>query len=394
MTIDPYDFPINQPDDDVIFDPPLDILCSYHYFKDANMATLKSWGTRIIGDSGAFSAMSLGEPIDRDEFHAWAKKWQHHLYWIAGLDVIGDAKGTFQNWMAAKREGLDLVPTLHYGEPPETMNQYIDQGATFLGLGGMVPYKSEPKRLMRWCLSMHRYARDHHPDVRFHGWGTTHSLLVDGLPWWSVDSSGFASAFRFGTMKLFDPTRGSTRSIPLDGRAIAKHSRLLKKYYNTDWRDIATSNAENRRKVGRVAIKSQQLHAAWLQRRRKVTPPPRFQPTEDNGPLVSIADTTFSFITPPEPQHGPMLAAATAVNESWNALNPTGKLHVPKISDEQQHGPLISSPMAYPGTAQNMAVEPPQQTGPLISAAMGAPSMQPLKSLDPNDPLAKKPKDD
>ena len=358
VTLDPYDFPLNQPDDKVILDPPLDILCSYHYFKNENMATIKSWGTRIIGDSGAFSAMSTGEPIDRDAFHAWAKKWQHHLYWIAGLDVIGDAKGTFQNWMAAKREGLDLVPTLHYGESPETMNQYVEQGATFLGLGGMVPYKSEPKRLMRWCLSMHRYARDNHPEVRFHGWGTTHSLLVDGLPWWSVDSSGFASAFRFGTMKLFDPTRGSTRSIPLDGRSIAKHSDLLRRYYDVDWRTISTSNKHNRREVGRVAIRSQQLHAQWLQRRRKVAPPPRFQPSTP-GPHLAVADPNFDFIRPPE-----------------------------------QRGPLISSAMGSPGAAQMTAVKPPEQSGPLISAALGAPSMQPLKSIDPDDPLAKKPKDD
>lgn len=354
--MNPLDFPVNQPGDATILNAPVDILTSFFYYRDVNMAEMKSWGTRIIGDSGAFSAMSMGTPIDRDEFHAWAKKWKDTLYWTAALDMIGDPKGTYANWKAAQREGLDLVPTIHYGEPPEMMNQYVDQGVNFLGLGGMVPYKSEPKRLMRWCLSMHIYARDNFPDVRFHGWGTTHSTLVDGLPWWSVDSSGFASAFRFGTMKLFDPQVGRTRSVPLDGKSIAKHARLLRSSYGTDWRAISVSKPANRREVARVAIRSQQLHAEWLQRRRAVTPPPRFQGEE----------------------RGPLLAAAFARNEAEYGTNPSGGILSSK-------GPKIA--VADP----NHDWADPSK-GPLVSSALGSPQMQPHRSIDPGDPLAR-PKD-
>ena len=64
------DWPINQPDDPTRLDVPTDILCSFHYFGDIDMGAMRSWGTRIIGDSGAFSAMSLGKPIEREVFHA------------------------------------------------------------------------------------------------------------------------------------------------------------------------------------------------------------------------------------------------------------------------------------------------------------------------------------
>ena len=348
--MNPLDFPVNQPTDEVILSTPVDILTSFFYYRNINMAEIRSWGTRIIGDSGAYSAMSTGTPVDRDEFHAWAKKWKDALYWVAALDMIGDPKGTYANWKAAQREGLDLVPTIHYGEPPETMNQYVDQGVTFLGLGGMVPYKSEPKRLMRWCLSMHIYARDNHPDVRFHGWGTTHSAIVDGLPWWSVDSSGFGSAFRFGVMKLFDPTAGRNRSVPLDGRSIAKYARLLRTHYGADWRNVARSEPANRREVARVALRAQQLHAQRLQQRRAVTPPPRFK-GDGPGPLLAAADATFATLL--DPGHGPkMVAADSDIKPDWDNPEKT-------------------------------------QRGPLISAAMGSPAMQPHLSLDPGDPLAR-----
>ena len=216
------DWPINQPDDPTRLDVPTDILCSFHYFGDIDMGAMRSWGTRIIGDSGAFSAMSTGKPIEREVFHAWADRWRDDLLWVAALDVIGDAEASYQNWLAARRDGLELVPTIHYGEGTVQLDRFAEEGATLIGLGGMVPYSSEKDRLMRWCLMMHRHARDHHPQVRFHGWGISHPYLVDNLPWWSTDSSGFSSCFRFGTLRLWEPRRGRFVGVDLNGRDHAR----------------------------------------------------------------------------------------------------------------------------------------------------------------------------
>lgn len=239
------EWPVNQPSDPTKLETPVDILTSYHYFKDIDMQQVASWGTRIIGDSGAFSAMTSGEPMDREDFHEWANRWKDALFWTASLDVIGDFDGTLENWLAARKDGLELVPTVHYGEDPERLDTLADYGASLVGLGGMVPYTSEPKRLMRWCLQMHKYARDNHPDMRFHGWGITHPLLLDNLPWWSTDSSGFASAFRFGTLKLWNPERGRFTAVELNGRNLAEFARLIREDYGLDWREIATSNPDN-----------------------------------------------------------------------------------------------------------------------------------------------------
>lgn len=333
--------PINsRPGDEVMLDVPTDILASYHYFAKIDVGRVHSWGTRIIGDSGAFSALSLGAPIDREEFHAWAHRWRDDLFWCAALDVIGDPDGTFVNWQAARDDGLDLVPTLHYGEPASAMDRYVEAGVDFLGLGGMVPYGSEPERLMRWCLSMHRHAAKHHPHVRFHGWGVSHPLLLDNLPWWSTDSSGFASAFRFGRLRLFEPRRGRYVGVDLNGREIAPYRPLLRREYGiTDWKTVATSTPETRRAVGRLAIRSMQLYAKWLQRRQRVAPPASLVPALDRvvGPL----------------QPG---AIGNPTAETVMAINPDDGF-APKV-------------------------------GPLQSAALGAPSMQPVRGINPEDGYA------
>lgn len=381
------DWPINQPDDHTRLDVPTDILCSFHYFGDIDMGAMRSWGTRIIGDSGAFSAMSLGKPIEREQFHAWAARWADALLWVAALDVIGDAEASYQNWQAARRDGLELVPTIHYGEGTAQLDRFAEQGATLVGLGGMVPYSSEKDRLMRWCLMMHRHARDHHPQIRFHGWGISHPYLVDNLPWWSTDSSGFSSCFRFGTLRLWEPRRGRFVGVDLNGRDLARHARLLREVYGIDWRLVAESKSENRRELGRVAIRSVQLYAAWLQKRQAVTPPALLMPKLEGGGPLQVAAMGAPAMQPSKaispddgqpPLLGPLQSAAwgEATGSQGPAIHPEGRL-ISRVHEAAMNGggrvvgPLQHMPQAYPGTAQNMALDPPVASGPLQVGAVG-----------------------
>lgn len=364
------DWPINQPDDPTRLDVPTDILCSFHYFGDIDMGAMRSWGTRIIGDSGAFSAMSTGKPIEREVFHAWADRWRDDLLWVAALDVIGDAEASYQNWLAARRDGLELVPTIHYGEGTAQLDRFAEEGATLIGLGGMVPYSSEKERLMRWTLMMHRHARDHHPQVRFHGWGISHPYLVDNLPWWSTDSSGFSSCFRFGTLRLWEPRRGRFVGVDLNGRDLARHARLLREVYGIDWRVVAESKSENRRELGRVAIRSVQLYAAWLQKRQAVTPPAllieRLE-RESSGPLSS--------------------AAVIRRTEPISAMSPDGSWHAPKLDGPLQVAAMVTSAQGQAITPDGLAITGRignQTIAPLQVAAMGAPAMQPSKAVSPD----------
>ncbi len=253
---------------------PVDSLVSYHYYgKDRDMEAITATGRlRLIGDSGAYSAFSQGAAIRLGEYAEWCTKWKAHLYWIAALDVIGDPLGTFKNWQALRdRHGLTTIPTLHAGTPTRWLDAYVAEGVDFLGLGGMV---GGSLRAFPWLVQTFRYARDKHPQVRFHGWGITHRKLVDALPFYSVDSSGtLGQAYRFGTLKLFDPATGKHRSVKLDGRAVYRVAELLRHTYGVKPATIAISVPSNRATLIQVAAASTQQYAAWLQRRHQVAAP-------------------------------------------------------------------------------------------------------------------------
>jgi len=276
---------------DVPLELPVNVLASYHFYRRSNMQEMASWGLRIIGDSGAYSAAVAGARIELEAYAEWVKRWESSLHWAASLDVIGDPEGTWRNWRALTALGVRTVPTLHYPHDPRGLDRLVEAGADFIGLGGMVPYKSEPQRLLRWSAAVMRYARDNHPHVRFHGWGVTHPQLLLNLPWWSVDSSGYASAYMYGRLILWDPEKARRITVPVgkEGRAVAAHARLLSNHYGLDdWRRIEVSNAATRRDLVRVSIRSLQLMEKFMTRRWGVTPPASLAHA-DRGPNVHAA---------------------------------------------------------------------------------------------------------
>lgn len=372
-------WPVNAcPDDVTMLDTPVDILCSYHYFKDVDMGAIASWGCRTIGDSGAFSAMSTGAPIDREEFHRWAARWERDLFWTAALDVIGDQQATQRNWQAAQDDGLNLVPTVHYGSAPTALDWYVDRGVDFIGLGGMVGFSSEADRLMRWLIPMFKRVRDNYPHVRFHGWGISHPLLMDSLPWWSADSSGFASAFRFGTLRLFLPRQGKFVQVDLNGRDLAKYRNVLARYYGIeDWTTAAVSTPETRRVVGRLALRAVQLYGQWLRARQQVSAPASLRARLTAGPLLAGAmaypGTAQNLAIEPA---GPLTvgAAGTADGSQLRSLNPDGET-----------GPLTAAAAAGGDKQLRSRGLHPTLDGPHSIAALGAPAMQPSRALSPSN---------
>lgn len=253
---------------------PASALVSFHYYPDpALVARLAAGGLRLVADSGAFSALTQGAPITVDTFTPWAHAVRDHTCWVASLDVIGDPDGTWDNWQALRTQGLDTIPTIHYGTHPKVLDRYAEEGVDFLGMGGMVGRKSEQARLMRWTVQVMRYARDNHPGMRFHGWGVTHPQLVMNLPWWSVDSSGFGQAYRFGRLNLFNPETGKSEKADMDGRDVFRLGRLLRRHYGTTPDALAYSTPANRPHIIRVSLRSYQLLEDHLRARHNVAPP-------------------------------------------------------------------------------------------------------------------------
>lgn len=281
---------------------PFNALVSYHYFKKRDIGALRARGLRIIGDSGAFSAMSLGKPIDIDAFADWAKVWRDDLCWTASLDVIGDPAASWTNYRHLRdKHGLDVVPTIHFGADPKLLDDYAKDGVDMVGLGGMVGRKGQPAVLLRWCLGVFRYARDNHPTMRFHGWGVTHSALIESLPWYSVDSSGFGAAWRFGRATIYNPDTRRAVAFATNGRDAYRHATTLRKHYGIPASAVATAGKDTQRNLVRLSGKSYQLLEDRLRRKHKVSAPTYGQRHAQAGPNLHAVDAVSEFLEMLEP---------------------------------------------------------------------------------------------
>lgn len=256
---------------------PFSTLVSFHFFQEERgkeiVRNLGRSGAFVIADSGAFSALTQGATIDLDVYAQWLVEMQGYVAWAASLDVIGNVEASWQNWRTLTAQGLRTVPTVHFTAPTSALDRYADAGATLVGLGGLVNGRDLAGQV-RWLINMFRHARDHHPQVRFHGWGVSSGpRLLDHLPFFSVDSSGFGAAYRYGRAQLWDSAAGRNRSVPLDGYSPGAHGRFLREEYGVEPRDIARSWGGNRDVVRYLMFQSAQRMERHYTQRHHVTPP-------------------------------------------------------------------------------------------------------------------------
>jgi hypothetical protein len=253
---------------------PVDALASYHYFKDDKLAALVGHGVyRLIGDSGAYSAHTQGVDIPLADYARWCRRWEAHLEWCASLDVIGDFEASWRNWRElADTWGVNAVPTLHYGTDPLLLDRYAAQGATLVGLGGMVGRRAS--QLLPWLAAVMRHAQAAWPGVRFHGWGTTQPQVTNRIGFYSADSSGLtSSANRFGYVRVWDPRKRDLIRVRLDGRHAFRHSDLLRGVYGIEPSQVSVHGRKTRPVILAWIVASVQAQAAWLADRHRVDAP-------------------------------------------------------------------------------------------------------------------------
>jgi hypothetical protein len=254
---------------------------------------LQASGLRCIGDSGAFSAMSLGKPISVRELTDWSLEHGSSLAWSASLDVIGDQDATWRNYRAMRSAGVDAVPTIHFPSEPTALDRYAEDGVDYVGLGGMVGHRTMPDKLMRWCVQVFRYARDRHPGMRFHGWGMTNQKIFTALPWYSVDSSTPGQVYRYGKVSIFNPDTGKDFTCMANGRSLHEHGDALRKHYGVTPAEVSVSDKTNRHLHVRIGARSLQLREDQCRARRLVTAPTYglHEGDTEPGPHIHYADT-------------------------------------------------------------------------------------------------------
>ncbi len=162
---------------------------------------------KLMFDSGAFSAWRRGKVIKVADYIRFLVTNQEHLWCYINLDVIpgrpggrptqsqvGEAaEASWANYRAMRKAGLNPMPVYHYGESRDWLKRMVDDGATYIGLGGVAMVTDKVRRpwldqLFDFFCGLRGY-----PTHRLHGFGITSPALIHRYPWYSTDSITWVS---------------------------------------------------------------------------------------------------------------------------------------------------------------------------------------------------------
>lgn len=184
----------------------LRLLVSYWYVLNGKGQDVIDWANKnnvdVFLDSGAFSALMLGAKININEYIDYCLKNKSCFSVIASLDVIGDWKGTRNNHQIMKDAGVDSITAFHVNEPFDALIDMLHtENYIALGVAGM---QKRSAQIMSWITKCYKLKSEINNDCKFHGFGLTSPKVMYSFDWYSVDSSTWFNARRFGQTVLRD----------------------------------------------------------------------------------------------------------------------------------------------------------------------------------------------
>lgn len=251
-------------------DPTLRLLCSFHYWKNLNLAVIAArypkFKLDVLVDSGAFTASTKGVRVSLAAYARWLRENMQQIGAYANLDVIGDSRATRRNQEVLEAEGLTPVPAFHYGSDPEEFDRLVERYER-IAVGGLVPMLKRPKVLVPFLDDLFERGLKRRPGLKIHGFGVTTWSLMLRYPWDSVDSSAWVAGAKFATPSLFDPRAPGFVQVELfNSKSTFKHRELLYSY------GVTASQLSHRARhdnaiVGALGIASMQRAEAYLSSR-------------------------------------------------------------------------------------------------------------------------------
>ena len=169
-------------------------LTSYFYARKKGID--KYSNDDLFLDSGAYSAYTQKKDINIDEYIDFIKKNDCEIY--AGLDVIGDAIQTLKNIEYVTASGLNPIPTFHKPSKESDLLELLDMNFEYIALGGMAGIDKNVKTNEIWLDKVWSLIIQKNSKLKVHGFGMTTFKLMKKYPWYSVDSTTWNVARKFG----------------------------------------------------------------------------------------------------------------------------------------------------------------------------------------------------
>jgi hypothetical protein len=158
---------------------------------------------RIILDSGAFTAFTLGKPVDLREYADWVKKikscWGNSSTSLIymNLDVIGDQGASMVNQTKLESLGINPIPIFTFGADLKILKSLL-KDYKYIALGGLVKRKAVKPWLDKCYKEILKYREKTGTLTKTHLLGVCSENLLMRYPCYSSDSSGWNHCLIFG----------------------------------------------------------------------------------------------------------------------------------------------------------------------------------------------------
>ena len=203
----------------------LDLLVSYWYVRLVGKKTSSAGMQAIVEakrnnlqgsfylDSGVFTARKKGANITLDELIDFYHKHEETIDYVFNLD-IGNDEEQLENARILKAAGVPVIPIFHGDMMYGTMDlDYISRMAE------ITPYIAVGLKLkgnlsFDYVDSIFEYIyKNNLWPLKVHALGTERFDFLSKYPFYSADSSTFASAYAFGRISFFDDRRLKIRNM-------------------------------------------------------------------------------------------------------------------------------------------------------------------------------------
>ena len=209
------------------------ILTSYYFNKkigDIRDFKKKYGFEKVMVDSGAYSAFTLGKSIDLDEYVKYLLDHEDYIDTAIILDVIGDEKGTIDNYKYMEKAGVQNMMCVLQGNLWSSLNAFREAGMPkdqYIGVGNPAWYI---KRGFEQEADMMRIAFDY----KVHGLAKGSYDHFKSGRFESIDSSSWGANTRYRSGSYW--WKGQRYSVNYgksgqdERQNIRYMSRMLKKY--------------------------------------------------------------------------------------------------------------------------------------------------------------------
>lgn len=270
----------------------VNMLLSYAYHAKTDIAEVKGAARcgRVMIDSGAFTAHSLGKHISLDEYAEFLETWEGYYDHAVTLDVVGDPAKSKVNTAKLHARGLPVMPVFTRGESIKEFDAMVkDVGYVCVGGGVGMSTKAVTKR----AALLQRRAEDLGGGIHALGVGSTRMLR--SIRPYSADSSNIANSLGYGMLYFFDGT--NLRNLSVSQRDhLLKYRRHLSDaefdldYYFKHGRIPTGQGNESRVRIASSSAVGAAAATEYLRTRYPVPAPHSTNDTDGHHTYLAVTD--------------------------------------------------------------------------------------------------------